>query len=89
MSEILSLKQLNHAAKCGNKEDCHGCLLFETEETCIMAITLTALTFREMLKKHVWHKRSSDGKEFCIECRNLRENGHTKSCELAAMLKEG
>ena len=41
---------------------------------------------KNMIERHVWHKRSSDGKEFRIECRNLKENGHTKDCELQKLL---
>jgi len=55
----------------------------------IEKLAKTALAYREMLERHVWHKRSSDGKEFCIECRNLKENGHTKDCDLQKLLKEG
>ena len=54
---------------------------------CVEVVAKTALIFLEMLKRHMWQKRSSDGREFCIECRNLKENGHTKDCRLAEILK--
>jgi len=57
-----------------------------TEE--IKALAQTTLAYRDMLVKHVWHKRASDGKYFCIECGNVRENGHASNCALATLLKE-
>lgn len=45
--------------------------------------------YKDMLEKHVWHKRSSDGEYFCIECRNNKRIGHARGCKLVEMLKGG
>lgn len=91
--EMLNRMQLEDAARCcqNNCSECsnmpfsHG----NGMASCAEQTAQTALKYRDMLERHVCHKRSSDGKEFCIECRNLREHGHAKSCELAVLLKEG
>jgi hypothetical protein len=86
MSETLSLKQLQDASECKGKR-CVDCSMYDKNFIpCIMRLAKIALAYREILERHVWHKRSSDGKEFCIECRNLKKNGHTKSCELVKLL---
>ena len=89
---MLSKKQLGDLAKCG-EIPCYKCgnCPGEKESTlkCTREAAKTALLYYEILERHVWHKRSSDDKLFCIECRNLKENRHTSSCELAEMLKEG
>jgi hypothetical protein len=89
---MLSKKQLHDAFHCTSIGHCMDCAAWDksTEQlpTCVERAAKTALKGISMLERHVWHKRSSDGKFFCIECRNLKENGHTKDCELQAMLKE-
>lgn len=86
---MLSKKELKDFEKCyQNKISCSKCSM-DSNGDCNEKVVKTALEYRIMLERHIWHKRSSDGKEFCIECRNLKEHGHTKDCGLQAMLKEG
>ena len=90
---MLNEKQLKDAAKCREMncvKDCSMCTDKNgTCGECTEAAAKTALVYRYMLGKHVWHKRSSDGEYFCIECRNNKKIGHERGCELAALLKEG
>lgn len=83
---MLSEKRLIEISKVRAIYGCENCHKLQNEA---IAAATTALVYRAMLERHVWQKRSSDGKYFCIECRNLEENGHNSICELAAMLKEG
>jgi len=88
MSETLSLKQLQDASECKGKR-CVDCSMYDKNFIpCIMRLAKIALTYREILERHMWHKRLSDGKEFCIECRNLKEKGHASDCKLAELLSE-
>jgi uncharacterized FAD-dependent dehydrogenase len=97
--EILNRKQLEDAAKCEKKigkvdfetqeEMCKKCSCHDGYGGCAATFEAaqTALAYRAILKRHMWHKRSSDGNYFCIECGNRKDTGHTSNCELAAQLK--
>ena len=87
---MLTKKQLVKVATCHGNRRCSECLGTENSviEGCIVPTAKTALAYRDMLKKHVWHKRSFDGDYFCIECHYNKSIGHQKDCELAALLKE-
>lgn len=89
---MLSKKQLEDAAKCGQNScgDCK-CDGFETGD-CVENAAKTALAYREMLKRLEYVKDTGriGGAiyKFCPNCGVSELNGHTADCELAALLKE-
>jgi len=90
---MLTRKQLEDAARCNEFTSCRECKVFiegdtMAPESCGIRAAQTALAYRAMLERHMWHKRSSDGEYFCVECRNNKKNGHKPDCELAAMLRK-
>jgi hypothetical protein len=97
---MLSLKQLQDAKECGNREygyKCENCsfgLTVETEwgeiERCTLSPELmaqTALAYRDMLIR-IQHSSSDEADNACCPICGMTEGKHAKGCELAALIKE-
>ena len=90
---MLSRKQLEDAAKCDDEGEmmCTDCSCDGgSEHACNTTVKAaeTALALADMLKRLEWVK--CPGHEdilFCPHCGALQMYGHTKDCELAALLK--
>jgi hypothetical protein len=82
--EMLNRKQLEDAAECKGK--CFQC----HRKYCQEQIAQTALKLADMLKRLEWLVCSygiPGQDEHCPICREYKGDGHTKGCELAALLK--
>jgi hypothetical protein len=88
---MLSRKRLEDAARCG-KTDCDICEmkdLYDGQmEKCVEAAAETALALADMCKRLEWEGALAG--EFCPMCKCQKRHGHeghTKDCELSALLK--
>ena len=93
---MLSEKQLQDAAICGDKE-CKDCSLFnkcqddvnEIDHDLVMSeIAQNAIAYRDMLKRLEWVNKA-DGTQYCHICKHKKIDGHEPDCELATLLREG
>ncbi len=93
MPETLSLKQLQDAENCcRNPLENDECVcglrtVSGVPAVCVEVVARTAIAYRDMLKRLEWNGEINNA-ECCPICGEHGENGHSKNCELAALLKE-